>query len=51
MVKVIVQGSGAEAGVTHVHLVGCERSRLGPGERVKAVATGQTLGRRSQGTR
>ena len=49
MVKVIVQGGGGAAGVTHVHLVGCARSGLGSGERVKAVAMGQTLGRRSQG--
>lgn len=37
------------AGVTHVHLLGCARSGLGSGEMVKAVAVGQTLGRRSQG--
>lgn len=46
----IVQESGVEAGVTHVHPVGCARSGLGSGERVKAVAMGQTLGRKSQGT-
>lgn len=50
MVKMIVQGSAVEAGVTHVHPVGCARSGLGSGERVKAVAMGQTLGRKSQGT-
>lgn len=42
----IVQGSAVEAGVTHVHPVGCARSGLGSGERVKAVAMEQTLGRR-----
>lgn len=47
MVKVIVQGSGG-AGVTHDHLVGCARSGSGSGETVKAVAKGQSLGRRSR---